>query len=82
MKISLNWLRDFIDISKLPAQGSPEELKQPVVQAEKSDAGVDPATLAKVGAVLRAKFTGNNDDIGSTGDPAVDALLMAMGFRP
>lgn len=61
---------------------SPEELKEPVVQTEKSDAGVDPATLAKVGAVLRKKFTGNNDDIGSTGDPAVDALLMAMGFRP
>jgi hypothetical protein len=61
---------------------SPEELKEPVVQAERDDAGVDPATLAKVGAVLRQKFTGNKDDIGSTGDPAVDALLMAMGFKP
>ena len=26
MKISLNWLREFIDISKLPHQGSAEEL--------------------------------------------------------
>jgi len=26
MKISINWLRDFIDLSKLPEQGSPAEL--------------------------------------------------------
>ena len=26
MKISLNWLRDFIDISKLPQKGEAEEL--------------------------------------------------------
>lgn len=26
MKISINWLRDFIDLSKLPEKGSPEEL--------------------------------------------------------
>lgn len=63
-------------------QGSPQELRDPVVAAEKQDAGVDPATLAKVGQVLRSKFTGNADDISSTGDPAVDALLLAMGFKP
>jgi len=63
-------------------QGTPQELKDPVVAAEKQGAGVDPATLAKVGQVLRSKFTGNADDINSTGDPAVDALLLAMGFKP
>jgi hypothetical protein len=26
MKISLNWLRDFIDITKLPQKGEAEEL--------------------------------------------------------
>lgn len=64
------------------AQGTPQELRDPVVSAEKQEAGVDPATLAKVGQVLRSKFTGNADDISSTGDPAVDALLLAMGFKP
>lgn len=62
-------------------QETPAELVQPVTQAEKGE-GVDPAVLSKAGAVLRNKFTGNKDDIGSTGDAAVDALLMAMGFKP
>lgn len=62
-------------------QGTPQELVQPVTQAEKGE-GVDPAILAKAGAVLRNKFTGNKDDVSSTGDPAVDALLIAMGFKP
>jgi len=26
MKISINWLRDFIDLARLPQQGSAEEL--------------------------------------------------------
>ncbi len=26
MKISINWLRDFIDLARLPQQGSSEEL--------------------------------------------------------
>jgi hypothetical protein len=60
---------------------TPQEL-QPSVAATGKEVGADPTTLAKVGEVLRAKFTNNETDIGSTGDPAVDALLLNMGFKP
>ena len=42
MKISLNWLRDFIDISKLPAQGSPEELDVLLTNTGLEVEGIEP----------------------------------------
>ena len=35
-----------------------------------------------VGQLVRQNFTNNATDIGSTGVPAVDAMLINMGFRP
>jgi hypothetical protein len=61
---------------------TPQELQQPVAQVTGKEAGADPSVLAKVGEVLRQRFTNNETDIGSTGDPAVDALLLNMGFKP
>ena len=38
--------------------------------------------VKSAGALVRQKHTDNNDSIKSTGVPAVDALLMNMGFNP
>lgn len=38
--------------------------------------------VATVGQAVRKTFTNNSPDIKSTGVPAVDAMLMTMGFRP
>lgn len=37
---------------------------------------------ATIGSAVRKTFTNNSPDINSTGVPAVDAMLMTMGFRP
>ena len=37
---------------------------------------------ATIGSSIRKAFTNNADSIGSTGVPAVDAMLMTMGFKP
>jgi hypothetical protein len=60
---------------------SPEDLIQPVTQALDS-AGAKVGTLKAIGQTLARGFTNNNTAIKSTGEPAVDALLMSMGFRP
>ena len=51
-----------------------------VQQVEKVKANVDEPTLAAVGAVLRQNYQ-LDPSIRSTGDDAVDALLLAMGFK-
>ena len=58
----------------------PQQLVPDVQQVEKSKANVDERTLAAVGAVLRQNFQ-LDTSISSTGDDAVDALLLAMGFK-
>ena len=37
---------------------------------------------AAAGAAIRGNYTNNATSIGSTGVPAVDAMLMNMGFDP
>jgi hypothetical protein len=37
---------------------------------------------ATIGSSVRKAFTNNVSDVKSTGVPAVDAMLMTMGFRP
>jgi hypothetical protein len=37
---------------------------------------------ATIGSSVRKAFTNNVSDVNSTGVPAVDAMLMTMGFRP
>ena len=55
-----------------------EELQSTIAQTlDKSLQAVKSA-----GALVRQKHTDNNDSIRSTGVPAVDALLLNMGFRP
>ena len=58
----------------------PQQLVPDVQQVEKAKANVDERTLAAVGAVLRQNFQ-LDTSISSTGDDAVDALLLAMGFK-
>lgn len=48
--------------------------------AIKNKANVDAAALANIGRTVRADFADNEDQIKSTGNPAVDALLQSMGF--
>lgn len=57
-----------------------EELIQPVQQAlsQVSKEG----TLRAIGQTIARGFTNNNTAIKSTGEPAVDALLLSMGFKP
>jgi len=55
---------------------SARELLEPVQQAMKQSQ-ID---LSKPGQVLRNKFTNNETAIRSTGNPNVDAMLLAMGF--
>jgi hypothetical protein len=55
---------------------SARELLEPVQQAMKQSQ-ID---LSKPGQVLRSKFTNNETAIRSTGNPNVDAMLLAMGF--
>jgi len=56
---------------------SAEELKQTVAQA----LGKNLQAAAAAGASI-LPFTNNDKNVGSTGVPAVDALLMNMGFNP
>lgn len=56
---------------------SARELVEPVQQTMKK---ADITTLAKTGQVLRSGFTDNETAIRSTGNPGVDAMLLAMGF--
>lgn len=55
---------------------SARELIEPVKQAM-SQSQID---LSKPGQVLRSKFNNNETAIRSTGNPNVDAMLLAMGF--
>jgi hypothetical protein len=55
---------------------SAQELIEPVRQAMQQSQ-ID---LAKPGQVLRSKFNNNETAIRSTGNPNVDAMLLAMGF--
>ena len=59
---------------------SAEELKQPIIQAlgQITKAG----QLQAIGQTVARGFTNNNTSINSTGEPAVDALLMTLGFNP
>ena len=60
------------------AATSPAQLMQPVAQAINQ---IAPAgTLSSVGKIIRQGFTNNNASVKSTGEPAVDALLMTLGF--
>jgi hypothetical protein len=54
------------------------QLQQTVAQAigQIAPAG----TLSSVGKIIRQGFTNNNASVRSTGEPAVDALLMSLGF--
>jgi hypothetical protein len=61
-------------------QDDPEALKQPVMQAISQI--TKEGTLKAIGQTLSRGFTNNNRSIKSTGEPAVDALLMSMGFNP
>ena len=58
----------------------PTQMIPDVQQLEKVKANVDERTLATVGAVLRQNYQ-LDPSIRSTGDDAVDALLLAMGFK-
>jgi hypothetical protein len=58
---------------------SARELIEPVQQAMKQNQ-IDLANLSKSGQVLRSKFNNNETAIRSTGNPNVDAMLLAMGF--
>jgi hypothetical protein len=59
----------------------PYQLVPNVQQQEKAEAGVDSATLKKVGNVIRNNYTSGNPGVRKTGEPGVDALLLAMGFQ-
>jgi len=58
-----------------------EELKLPVAQALGAVSGLD-KSAATIGGIIRKNYTNNADSIGSTGVPAVDAMLINMGFKP
>ena len=53
-----------------------EELLEPVKQFMAQN-NID---MTKPGQLLRSRFNNNEKAIGSTGNPNVDAMLMAMGF--
>ena len=53
-------------------------LKQPVAQS----LGKNLQAAVAAGAAIRGTYTNNATSIGSTGVPAVDAMLMNMGFDP
>jgi hypothetical protein len=55
-----------------------EELRDTIAQ----NLGKDLQATQSAGALIRQLHTGNDDSIRSTGVPAVDALLLNMGFRP
>jgi hypothetical protein len=57
-----------------------EELQGTIAQAL-SGLGQD-KNAKTVGQLVRKNFTNNAVDVGSTGVPAVDAMLINMGFRP
>jgi hypothetical protein len=65
--------------NKSTTTDDPQLLIQPVQQAlnQATPAG----TLKAMGSILRQGFTNNNASLSSTGEPAVDALLMSMGFQ-
>ena len=51
-----------------------------VLDVEKKG-GVDPAVLAKAGKIIQDTFKQGSPTVKKTGDAAVDALLLAMGFQ-
>jgi hypothetical protein len=55
-----------------------EELKDVIAQT----LGKDLQAIKSAGSLVKQKHTDNDDSIKSTGVPAVDALLLNMGFRP
>jgi hypothetical protein len=57
-----------------------EELQSTIAQAL-SGLGQD-KNAKTVGQLIRKNFTNNATSIGSTGVPAVDAMLINMGFQP
>ena len=61
-------------------QGDPRALAVDVAKVEKQG-GVDPAVLAKAGAILQKAFKKGSPSVKKTGDAAVDALLINMGFQ-
>ena len=59
---------------------SAEDLKDTIAQSIKA-VGQD-KNAATLGQLVRKNFTNNAADIKSTGVPAVDAMLLNMGFKP
>jgi hypothetical protein len=62
-------------------QQTAQSLVSQVRDTEQQQAQITPQQLAKVGQVLMQTFQ-IDAGVDSTGDKAVDALLLAMGFRP
>jgi hypothetical protein len=58
-----------------------EELKDTIKQTLATVSDL-PKQVLTAGNLVKQKHTDNNDSIKSTGVPAVDALLMNMGFNP
>jgi hypothetical protein len=58
-----------------------EELKDTIKQTLATVSDL-PKQVLTAGNLIKRNHTDNNDSIKSTGVPAVDALLMNMGFRP
>ena len=67
-------------LNKTAKSSDPRALQGQVQDAEKKG-GVDPAILAKAGQILRDTFTQGKASVSKTGDSAVDALLLSMGFK-
>jgi len=62
-----------------PEQGEPVD-PTTLAAAIKNKANIDATGLSNIGKTVRADFTGNESQIKSTGNPAVDTLLKSMGF--
>ena len=58
-----------------------EELQSTIAQTLGAVANL-PKQVSTAGALVRKNHTGEDDSIRSTGVPAVDALLLNMGFKP
>jgi len=58
-----------------------EELQDTIRQTLGAVTGMDKNALT-IGQMVRKNHTGNDPSIRSTGVPAVDAMLLNMGFRP
>lgn len=64
------------------AGGEDAESLVPTVKQVLDQAGAKDGTLRAIGQAVTRGFTQNSTAIQSTGVPAVDAMLMTMGFRP